>query len=80
MRDGNCSRCGGQEILEGVRLKVAGAGSADDVRAVVAPTSGMFRQQTGSEMRAWICGACGYSELYVADPAALADRWRAGER
>ena len=80
MRDGTCSRCGGQEVLEGVRLKVPAAGSVDDVHAVVSPTSGMFRQQTGSPLRAWICAACGFSELYVADPATLAARWRAGDR
>ncbi len=80
MRDGTCPKCGNQEILEGVRLKVAAAGSVDELRAVVSPTSGMFRQQTASDLRAWICAACGFSELYVAEPALLADRWRAGER
>ena len=80
MRSGTCPKCGGGEILAGVRIKVPSAGSVDDVRAVVSPTSGMFRQQTGSDLRAWVCGGCGFAELYVAEPGALAERWRAGER
>ena len=75
-----CPKCGGAEILEGVRIKVPSGGSVDDVRAVVTPTSGMFRQQTASDLRASICAACGFAELYVSDPATLAERWRAGER
>ncbi|MDP1848261.1 MAG: hypothetical protein Q8K79_10765 [Solirubrobacteraceae bacterium] len=61
-------------------MKVPSAGSVDDVRVVVAPTSGMLRQQTGSDLRAWICAGCGFTELYASDPGLLADRWRAGER
>ena len=80
MRGGSCPKCGHMEILEGVRLKVPSAGSVDDVRAVVSPTSGMFRQQTGTDLLAWVCAGCGFAELYVSDPAVLADRWRAGER
>lgn len=80
MRSGACPKCGRTEILDGVRVKVPSAGSVDDVRVVVAPTSGMLRQQTGSDLRAWICAGCGFTELYASDPGLLADRWRAGER
>jgi predicted nucleic-acid-binding Zn-ribbon protein len=76
----SCAKCGNAEILGGVRVKVAATGTADEVRAVVAPTSGMIRAQTGSEMRAWICAACGYTEMYAMEPQVLAERWRAGER
>ena len=80
MRSGRCPQCGHDEVMAGVRVKVPSAGSVDDVRAVVAPTSGMLRQQTASDLHAWICGGCGFSELYATDPGVLADRWRAGER
>ena len=76
----SCAKCGNAEVLQGVRVKVAAMGTADEVRAVVAPASGMIRAQTGSEMRAWICAACGFSELYAMDPNTLAERWRTGER
>ena len=75
-----CPKCGGGEILEPVRVKVPSAGSVDDVHAVVTPTSGMIRTQTASAMHASVCAQCGYSELHVSDPGALAERWRAGER
>ena len=80
MPEGTCPKCGHTEILGGVRIKVVSGGSVDDVRAVVTPTSGMFRQQTASELRAWVCAGCGFAELYVGEPAMLAERWRAGER
>lgn len=80
MEGGSCPKCGGAEVMDGVRIKVPAGGSIDDVRAVVSPTSGMFRQQTASDMRASVCAACGFSELYVSDPSVLAERWRAGER
>jgi hypothetical protein len=67
-------------MLDGVRLKPESVGGVDDVRAVVAPTSGMIRRDTAAALRASVCSACGYAELYVSDPAALAERWRAGER
>jgi predicted nucleic-acid-binding Zn-ribbon protein len=76
----SCAKCGNGEMLQGVRLSVATGGSTGDVQAVVTPTSGMIRAQTGSGMRAWICAACGYSEIYAMEPHVLAERWRAGER
>jgi predicted nucleic-acid-binding Zn-ribbon protein len=80
MKQGSCPKCGHAEVLEGVRIKVPSGGSVDDVRAVVSPTSGMLRRQTASELRAWVCAACGFAELYVDEPGLLAERWRAGER
>lgn len=80
MKQGTCPKCGHDEILEGVRINVPAGGSVTDVRAVLAPTSGMFRQQTATDLRAWICAACGFAELYVDEPGLLAERWRAGER
>jgi hypothetical protein len=39
-----------------------------------------MRKSTRVEAKAWICGACGFAELYAAEPAKLAERWRAGDR
>jgi len=74
-----CPKCGAAEILEGVRILPVGGG-AQEIRAIVAPTSGMMRKTTGSELRAWICAECGFAEIHVEDPGALAERWRAGDR
>lgn len=80
MPDPGCSRCGNDEVLDGVRLKPTSTGGVDEVFAVVAPTGGMIRRETRSDLRARVCAACGFTELFVADPGSLAERWRAGER
>ena len=75
-----CPKCGSGDLLTSVRLKPSATGGVDEVEAVVAPTSGMIRRETRAELRATVCAACGFSELFVVDPAAIAERWRAGER
>ena len=75
-----CARCGHSEVLDAVRLRPSSVGGVDDVQAVVAPSAGMIRQDTASDLRARVCASCGYAELYVAQPGVLAERWRAGER
>jgi hypothetical protein len=75
-----CPKCGGADLLHGVRLKPSSTGGVDELHAVVAPTSGMIRRETFAELRATVCGACGFTELFVLDPRAIAERWRAGER
>jgi hypothetical protein len=75
-----CPKCGDVEHLDGVRLGPINVGGVEDVQAVVAPTSGMLRPETASDLRARVCASCGFTELSVTDPAVLAERWRAGER
>ena len=75
-----CPKCGADDVLSGVRLKPGSTGGVDEVEAVVAPTSGMIRRETGADLRATVCAACGFTELFVVDPRAIAERWRAGER
>ncbi len=43
-------------------------------------TQGFLKKSTRVELKAWICGGCGYSEIYAEDPDLLAERWRAGDR
>ncbi|MCB0875040.1 MAG: hypothetical protein KDB46_02490 [Solirubrobacterales bacterium] len=51
----------------------------DEVQTVVS-TGGMIRRETGADLRARICVACGHADLFVPDPGPLAERWRAGDR
>lgn len=74
-----CSRCGHTEVLDGVRLKPPSTGGVDEVQAVVS-TGGMIRRETGADLRARICVACGHADLFVPDPVSLAERWREGDR
>lgn len=41
------------------------------VRVDADPTAIMFKKSTRSDVHAWICGQCGYIELYADNPAEL---------
>lgn len=41
------------------------------VRVDADPTAFMFKEATQSEVRAYICGSCGYIELYAEKPEEL---------
>jgi hypothetical protein len=53
-----------------VRQNVA---SVENVKAVVAqnPDALFFRGEVKTSLKAWVCGVCGYTELYAKHPAAL---------
>ncbi len=81
MRSGTCPKCESTEILEGVGVNTLGEGGPDGRIAFrLEETSGFLKKSTRVEAKAWICGACGYSELYAEDPGKLAERWQAGDR
>jgi hypothetical protein len=36
----------------------------------------IFKGAVSSKLRAWICGACGFTELYVTNPQKLLEAFR----
>jgi predicted nucleic-acid-binding Zn-ribbon protein len=81
VRSGTCPKCGSNEILESVSMNTMGEGGPAGIIAFrLEETSGFMKKSTRVEVKAWVCGACGYTELYAAEPAKLAERWRAGDR
>jgi hypothetical protein len=76
--EGTCSECGG-EVIGPVALESPGAGTGGEVHLKVIPTSGMIRQPTRSQLFADLCTGCGRVELR-ADPGAIAEAWRQGQR
>jgi hypothetical protein len=40
------------------------------------PDAWLFKGEVQSSLKAWVCGACGYTELYAQDPAALLAAYR----
>jgi hypothetical protein len=69
------------DILANVGVGVGGRiGPGSAVGFLLGETSGLVKKQTHVEGRASVCGACGYAELYAADPGTLVTRWRAGDR
>jgi hypothetical protein len=40
------------------------------------PDALLFKEPLYSEVRGWVCGRCGYCELYAVDPGELLTAWR----
>ena len=78
MAAGNCSECGGELIGPVVAESVAG-GTGGELQLRVAPTSGVVRMTTRTQVTAMLCTSCGAVKLY-ADPAEITRKWREGER
>jgi predicted nucleic-acid-binding Zn-ribbon protein len=81
VRSGTCPKCGSNEILESVSMTTLGEGTpAGTIAFRLEETFGFLKKSTRVEARAWICGACGFAELYAAEPGKLLERWQAGDR
>jgi len=53
------------------KVSVAGAEQNFTVRVDADPTAIMFKKSMRSDVHAWICGQCGYMELYADNPSEL---------
>ena len=73
--DNRCAKCGSDRIIPAARLIDRGHLNFDagDLRASVAadPDALIFSGTVKADLRARVCGACGYAELYAGEPAAL---------
>lgn len=77
MKSGLCPKCGSKEVISNVEVC---SGENEAVRPVSlsvplprAHTRVVFHHSETSEVRAWVCGACGYVELYAIDYPSLLD-------
>jgi hypothetical protein len=66
-------------VIGPVAVESPGAGTAGEVQLKVTATSGMVRVPTRSQLFADLCTGCGRVELR-ADPGAIAEAWRQGQR
>ena len=80
MRRGPCPKCGSSEIVRDVRVMDRGDANMDagdlSVAVYVDPHAWVFKGKTTTGLSACVCAACGYAELYAADPQALAQAAR----
>lgn len=76
MLKGPCAKCGSAAVVRGVRVMDRGHGSADagdlSLAAYGNPRAWVFKDKVTTPLSACVCAACGYTELYAADPLALA--------
>jgi hypothetical protein len=69
-----CPKCGSPRVIPGVRVLDRDGEYSDkslSVRLDRNPDALLFKGSEVVELRANVCGRCGYTELYVTDPQAL---------
>lgn len=74
-----CPKCGSSDILPKQKIVSTEGGSSVEYRAIV-----RLREKTGTwrvrshdhPIVAWICGNCGYTELYTAKAKELSDTYQ----
>lgn len=77
MRQGPCPKCTSAEIVRDVRVIDRGEASLDagdlNVGIHTKPRAWLFKGTVTTSLSACVCAGCGYTELYAADPRALAE-------
>ena len=76
-----CAKCGSNSIIRRAmavdKVTATGAERNFTVRVDADPTATVFKKSTRSDVHAWICGQCGYMELYADNPAELYEAFTA---
>jgi predicted nucleic-acid-binding Zn-ribbon protein len=77
MKSNVCCKCGSTAIIPNVALLDYDASSSRPLSVSVPlpkPTGAfIFKGSESGHLRAWICGECGYTELYTSQFTALWD-------
>jgi predicted nucleic-acid-binding Zn-ribbon protein len=71
-----CPKCGSTDLIPDVKIEDQRRGGAPgELRVVIEekPDALMFTRPHLGSLRATICGRCGFAELFVNDPAELAE-------
>ena len=73
-----CAKCTSDQMIE-----AAYVADAQGNRIVVGvdqhPDHGALDRAVSTQIRAWVCGVCGFVELYANQPAELNDMYRRAE-
>jgi ribosomal protein S27AE len=76
MKSTICCKCGSGKIIPDVRAGERGVGNVPmsiAVRVDENPDAVVFKGMHAEDLKAWICGDCGYVEFFVANPQQLFD-------
>ncbi len=82
MRDGQCPKCGSANVIPNVNvLDSNNANWSENLKVVVEenPDAWLFKGEVKTGLMAWVCGACGYTELYAKNAVALLAAYRKHE-
>ena len=69
-----CAKCGSEKIVPQVRILDLGDYNMPghlSVQIEGNPDALFFKEKFKDAMKAWVCGECGYAELYVTQPREL---------
>ncbi|HLK59900.1 MAG TPA: hypothetical protein VKU00_25285 [Chthonomonadaceae bacterium] len=69
-----CAKCGSHKIIPEARIWVRGPSDMTNelqVEVNEKPNALLFKGAHYGVLRAWICGTCGFTELYVNNPEEL---------
>lgn len=68
-----CPKCGSARIIQNVQIidRSDSGGQPLSLRRGTRTLGGLLRLPRDFPLDAWTCGACGYTELYVRQPAEL---------
>lgn len=75
LKDGECPKCGSNEIIDNAQLadQHENIHTADQaVRLITRPNALIFKDPIVFKLQPSICGGCGYLESYVEKPDRLA--------
>ncbi len=82
MKNGRCPKCGSKAVLAGVEVQDDGRSNHHALRVVVVEPEPRqhpavwVQGQAEGELHAWICGRCGYTELYADNLKGLVASYR----
>ena len=86
MKDQLCPKCAATQIMADVEMRDWGKNGSHPLRVYIQerepPQHGLIWKQVESsgDLRAWICAACGYTELHTSNFAALYDSYRKAQQ
>jgi len=83
MKNSHCCKCGSTKIIPNVRAGQRGIGNVPmpiAVRVDEKPDAILFKGMHAEDLKAWICGDCGYTEFYVHNPRELFDAYAKAQR
>lgn len=67
-----CAKCGGAVIQRAMIVDESRKGETNlKVRVDADPTAMVFKKATRSDVHAYICSSCGFTELYADNPEEL---------
>lgn len=79
MKDRVCPKCSATTIIPDIKIPEYGHYNSVQPLSIkiLERTRGWFNRRTRSfSLRAWICGTCGYTELYVDYPQRLYEAYQ----